>query len=194
MSESEADPAAGAINLLRQRSYVSLWIARFTSSMGVQAQAVTIAWQIYALARLHSDVRHAALAVGMIGLAQFAPLFALTLVAGETADRYDRKIIGMICMSMEVLTAAALAFLAYRGLHALWPIYLIAVVFGASRAFQSPAMSALAPMLVPRPLLPRAIAWNSLAWQSASILGPALGGLLCAISPAAAYTASLGCS
>ena len=68
----------------------------------------------------------------------------------------------------------------------------IAVVFGASRAFFSPASTALGPMLVPRALLPRAIAWNSLAWQTASIMGPAAGGLLVAISPHAAYFTTLG--
>jgi len=47
-------------------------------------------------------------------------------------------------------------------------------------------------MLVPRALLPRAIAWNSLAWQSASIIGPALGGVLCAASPAISYSVSMG--
>jgi len=66
------------------------------------------------------------------------------------------------------------------------------VLFGAGRAFLSPASSAMGPMLVPRPLLPRAIAWNSLSWQSASIVGPALGGLLCAISPATAFGTSAG--
>ena len=57
-----------------------------------------------------------------------------------------------------------------------------------ARAFYNPASTALAPMLVPTPLLPRAIAWNSLSWQSAAIAGPALGGLLCAISPAVSYS------
>jgi len=68
----------------------------------------------------------------------------------------------------------------------------VAAVFGAARAYFSPAITALGPMLVPRVLLPRAIAWNSLAWQSASIAGPAVGGLLVAISPGAAYGATLG--
>ncbi len=72
---------------------------------------------------------------------------------------------------------------------AYWPIFGLAMVFGAARAFYNPASTALAPALVPRELLPRAIAWNSLSWQGASIAGPAVGGLLCAISPAAAYVA-----
>ncbi len=74
------------------------WGSRFLASVAGQAQTITIAWQVYAIARLHSDVRHAAFAVGMIGLAQFLPLFALTLIAGETADRHDRRLISGLCM------------------------------------------------------------------------------------------------
>ncbi len=65
-------------------------------------------------------------------------------------------------------------------------------MFGASRAFFSPASTALGPMLVPRPLLPRAIAWNSLAWQTASIAGPAAGGFLLVHSPQTAYFTTFG--
>jgi predicted MFS family arabinose efflux permease len=67
----------------------------------------------------------------------------------------------------------------------------IAFLFGAARAFFAPASTALGPMLVPRALLPRSIAWNSLAWQTASIIGPAAGGVLVALSTSAAYFTTL---
>ncbi|HEX4182391.1 MAG TPA: MFS transporter [Caulobacteraceae bacterium] len=185
------EPAAEAPSLLGQGSFRLFWASRFLSAVAGQAQTITIAWQVYAIARLNHDVRHAAFAVGMIGLAQFLPLFALTLTAGEAADRHDRRVISSICLAFEVLTAGSLAALAVLGVRAIWPVYLIAMAFGASRAFLSPSNTALGPMLVPRELLPRAIAWNSLAWQSASILGPALGGVLCAVSPAVSYAVSM---
>ena len=78
---------------------------------------MTIAWQVYAIARLNHDVRHAAFAVGMIGLAQFLPLFALTLTAGETADRHDRRLIAAICLAVDAATAASLAVLAFVDQH-----------------------------------------------------------------------------
>ena len=68
----------------------------------------------------------------------------------------------------------------------------VAVIFGTSRAFFSPALTALGPMLVPRELLPRAIAWNSLAGQFASIIGPAIAGILIALSPGAAFEGAFG--
>jgi MFS family permease len=163
------------------------------SSLGLQAQAVTIAWQVYAIARAtRHDMRQAAFAVGMIGLAQFLPVIAMALPAGEMADRHDRRRTVAICLAVNATTAAALAILALVERRALWPIYVAAILFGSARAFLNPASTALGPMLVSRALLPRAIAWSSLTLQGASIVGPAVGGLLCAISPAVSFGASFG--
>jgi MFS family permease len=167
------------------------WAARLAASFGLQAQAVTIAWEVYAIARdAHQDIRRAAFAVGMIGLAQFIPVAAMTLPAGEMADRYDRRLIAVICLVVDAVTAAALALLAAAHVRTMWPIYAAAVVFGSARTFLSPASTALGPMLVPRELLPRAIASSSLALQGASIIGPALAGVLVAISPAISFAAA----
>jgi len=96
--------------LARQRGYVLFWISRFLDILGAQAQAVTIAWQVYAMAREGgSSVGQAAFALGMIGLAQFLPLFALTLIAGDTADRHDRRRIIIVCIAVEVVCVGALA-------------------------------------------------------------------------------------
>jgi MFS family permease len=178
--------------LLRQNDFLFFWAARFVSTLAVQIQGVTIGWQVYVLAREtgHSEGQGAFL-LGMVGLAQFIPLFLLALTAGETADRHDRKVIMTAAIGVDIFCAAALGFLAWSGHTTLWPIFAIAVLFGAGRAFLSPASSAMGPMLVPRPLLPRAIAWNSLSWQSASIIGPALGGLLIAVSTATAFGTSV---
>jgi MFS family permease len=184
--------ADGARSLLRQRAYVLFWVSRFIDNLGVQAQSVTIAWQVYALARRGSSVAEAAFAVGMIGLAYFLPVFALTLLAGDTADRHDRRRIMIVCVAVEIACIAALVGLTFSHRAALWPIFAVAVVSGAARAFFAPASTALGPTLVPRELLPRAIAWNSLAWQGAAIAGPALGGLLCAISPGFSYAVAGG--
>ncbi len=184
-------PAAGQAEslsaLLRQRDFLLFWISRFIDILGAQAQGVTIAWQVYELARRSASVEQSAFQLGLIGLAQFLPLFALSLIAGDTADRHDRKTIIIICISVEIACVAALAAMALAGAASFWPIFGLAVVFGGARAFYNPASTALAPNLVPQAMLPRAIAWNSLSWQGGSVVGPALGGLLCAISPGASY-------
>ena len=188
----DAAPDTSTRALLRERDFVFFWVARFVSTLGVQIQSVALGWQVYAIARLTHSVGESAFMVSMIGLAQFLPLFLLTLVAGETADRRTRKLIVAVTLGLDAISAGVLLALALAGSDQLWPIFAVSVAFGASRAFLSPASSAMGPMLVPRPLLPRAIAWNSLSWQSGSILGPALGGLLLIRSPALAFGASLG--
>lgn len=160
------------------------------AALGIGAQSVTIGWQVYAIARHSRSVEASAFLVGMVGLAQFAPLFLLTPFAGEAADRYDRRLILILCLAVECLCALALAVLSLSPAPPLAAIFAIAVVFGAMRAF--PAAGALAPMLVPRAELPKAVAWNSLARQAGAVLGPVLAGLFIALSAASAYLAAFG--
>ncbi|MBP3956031.1 MFS transporter [Gemmata sp. G18] len=177
--------------LFGRRPYVLFLTGRFFSTLATGSQAVTIAWEVYEIARRTMDVEEAAFAVGMIGLAQFLPLICLTLVAGEAADRHNRRLILVLCYVTQLLTSVGLAFRSEFG-TGLWPIFVLSALFGSARAFFHPAASALGPMLVPIHLLPRAIATNSLVAQLGSILGPALGGLLCAISPVLGYSVSAG--
>jgi MFS family permease len=192
MPMSEATSVApSARALLREGDYVRFWASRWMGSLGSQVQSVTMGWQIYAISRQTLSVGASALNVSLIGLITFAPMFLLALIAGESADRHDRRKVLLFCYAGETTGVAVLVAAAFSGRASVPLLLAIAFLFGTSRAFFAPAMAALVPMLVPRPLLPRAIAWNSLASQSASILGPALGGLLVAISPGAAYGATL---
>jgi MFS family permease len=195
---SDSSPAAStdvvpsARALLKERDYLCFWTSRWTGSFAAQIQSVAMGWQMYALARLTHTVQESAFLVGMIGLAAFIPVFLLTLPAGETADRYDRKKVLLICLTGEIATVLTLAIASWKGWASVPMLLGVGFLFGSARAFFAPANTALGPMLVPRPLLPRAIAWNSLAWQTASIAGPAAGGLLVAVSPAHAYFTTFG--
>jgi len=186
-----ASPATSTRDLLRQRDYVLFWCSRWLGTLGSQIQGVTMGWQIYAVSRQTLSVGASALNVSLIGLVTFVPLLLLALPAGETADRHDRRGVLMICYAGELIAVAILVWAAFAGQASVTLLLGVALLFGTSRAFFSPANSALGPMLVPRELLPRAIAFNSLAWQSGSIAGPAVAGLLIAISPGAAYAAVL---
>jgi MFS family permease len=184
-------PSASRVrDLFRQRDYLFFWASRWMGGLGVQIQSVAMGWQVYDLSRrAHLSVNYASFNVALIGLITFAPLFFLALPAGVAADHYDRKRIMMICYLGE-LTPAAILTSAELFHFASVPLLLaVALIFGASRAFFSPALTALGPMLVPRELLPRAIAWNSLAGQFASIFGPAAAGGLILLSPAVAFAA-----
>jgi MFS family permease len=160
------------------------------STLAVQAESVTIGWQVYTVARHGRSVEESAFQLGLVGLAQFVPLFVLTLFAGATADRHDRRSIVLACTGVEIACVLVLAGLALHPGPSQGPIFLIAVLFGASRAFLSPAIGAIGPMLVPRELLPRAISSNSLGDQAGLVIGPWIGGALCSFSPTVAYVGS----
>jgi len=173
--------------LFSQRDYPYFWFARLVANIGVMIQSVALGWQVYNIARQTHTVAESSLYVGLIGLVSFLPLLLFVLIAGETADRYERKRILLICLVIEIACAAVLTLAAFNRSSSIALLLVVAFLFGCGRAFFAPANTALGPMLVPRELLPRAIAWNSLAWQFAAIAGPAFGGILVAWSPTAAY-------
>ena len=172
------------------RDYRCYWIARFTMSTAQTAMVVIIGWQVYDIARRTSGPAAAAFQLGLIGVVQFVPLLLLTLVVGWVADRIDRRWIARAAAALECLCAVTLGLLAWSGTTTLPALFLVASLLGIARAFAGPASGALAPNLVPPEVLPRAIAMSSIAWQSASIIGPPLGGYLYAADRAAPYFTS----
>ena len=191
MSAEPVPTADDLRTLLARRPYALFLAGRSCGSLATTTQAVVLGWEVYETARQTMSVPEASLVVGLIGLAQFLPLAALTLVAGEAADRHDRRRLLALCLTAQLLTAAGLAVRSHLG-GGLEPIFALAALFGCARAFAMPTSSALGPMLVPPALLPRAIATNTLAFQVSAVVGPALGGALCAISAAAGYAACAG--
>ena len=179
-----------ATAVMRHRDFRLLWFARVASVLGMQMQAVAIAWIVYDRARQTMGVGEAAFLIGMIGLVQFVPILVLSLFAGQAADRFDRKTIIRAAMSLEASSAVILTWIATDPGAPMWLIFVVAAMFGASRSFMAPAQASLQPTLVPRAELPNAIAWGSLAWQGASIAGPAVGGYLYAAAPFAPFAAA----
>ena len=185
-----SQPIALRTLLLRFPDFRYLLGARFLSVIAMLTQSVTLGWQVYSIARLDHSVDQSAFLVGMVGLVQFLPMFALVLLAGETADRYDRRKILLASIVLQLFCSVSLALTATAERPSLVVIFCLAALFGVARAFTMPASASLGPMLVPRDILPRAIGLNSLAMQSGMVLGPWLGGVLCAISVPIAYSAA----
>ena len=175
---------------LRIPAFRNFWIARLTWTIGSLAMVIVIGWQVYDIARQTMGLKEAAVRLGLIGLVQFVPLFALTLVSGWTADRVDRRWIARASVLLELGCAIALGWLAWTHATTLLSLYIVAALLGVGRAFAGPALGALAPNLVPRQILPHAIALSSIAWQAGAVIGPALGGYLYAYAPFAPYAAS----
>jgi MFS family permease len=183
---------SSTISPLRIRDFRFYWIARLATTLAQTSMVVIIGYQVYDIARgtLHMSLMDAAFQLGLIGVAQFLPLALLTLVVGWVADRIDRRWIARASLALEAACAAGLAYLTASGAITLPWLFSIAALLGVARAFASPALSALAPNLVPRKILPNAIALSSIAWQGGSVLGPAIGGYLYAAGHAFPYFVS----
>jgi MFS family permease len=143
-------------------------------------QAVAVGWQIYALT-------HSTFALGMVGLAQFLPMFLCTLPAGHAADRWDRRTLA----ALSVATLGVVIGLLALGNHGGWMspslLFSAVAVVGAARTFERPASQALLPALVPASEFSQAIAWSTAVFQIASIVGPSVGGILYAWNPSICY-------
>lgn len=171
-NDSTAFKPHDPIEALRFRDFRLLMFGRFAASLGEQMVSVAIGWELY-------ERTGNALALGLVGLVQVIPVFALALFAGHVADRFNRKRI--VILSQMGLAAAALSLALVSATQGpLWLMYVILFSIGVLRAFNNPASSTLLPQTVPPDVFHSAATWSSSAWQFAAVLGPALGGLLIA--------------
>lgn len=155
---------------------------------------VLIGYQTYDVARADygMDRPEAAFQLGLLGLAQFIPIFLLTPVAGVVADRFDRRLVVMIANLTDSCIAVALAVLTYQEALNLPILFGLAAMHGAVRVFNGPALSAIVPNLVPPRLLPRGIALSYISWQMGTVIGPSIGGILFEQSPSLPHFVSAG--
>jgi MFS family permease len=150
-----------------------------------------IGWQTYNISRdAGMTIAAASGQLALIGLLQFLPLFILTPFSGLAADYFDRRKLSALMIVLQLLCSVALCWSTWNDSTTLTTLFVIAVVLGVARCFAGPALSALAPNLVPTNILPTAIALSSISWQFGMIGGPAIGGLLFKIYPALPYAAA----
>jgi MFS family permease len=180
---------AGAAHPLSIANFRYYWVARLSATLAQSAMMLILGWQVYDIARDSGMSMSAAAAqLGLIGLIQFVPLFALTPVTGWVADRLDRRHIARVTLALQIVGAAVLAWATWKGAPSLELLFAVAFLTGIARAFSGPALGALAPNLVPREILPKAIALSSISWQAGMVAGPGLGGYLYDWRPEASYT------
>jgi len=166
--------------IFRYRPVRFLWLARITTALAYQMQAVAVGWQVY---ELTSSPLH----LGFVGLMMFIPAVLLLLVVGPIVDRFNRKLIISLA---QIVMAAAVGFLAVMTAAGLITTVLIlgaVFVLGAARSFEATAMQTMPPSIVPPVVLPQVIAGMSSAYQVATIVGPGIGGLLLILGPTWVY-------
>ena len=176
-------PAFTTGEVLRYGSVRPLLVANAVLYSGVAMQAAALGKQAYDITGRSADL-------GWIGLAEFLPAIMLVLVTGTVADRFNRKRVALIAISGEALTSIALLIYALSDPTEVWPLFIIAFLYGIARAFLAPATRTMPPMVAPEGGLPKVIALYSATWTGAIIVGPALSGFLYAIDPSVAYLTS----
>lgn len=164
------------------RNFRLFQIARFCLIVALEMQSVAVGWQIFATTKRPLDL-------GLVGLAQFIPGILLFLVSGHVIDRFDRRKVMVICYAGFLVCSSLLLCTALFAPHRVAFIYCVLVLVGVVRSFNGPVSRALLPVLVPEHHFPSAVAWASSVFQAATILGPALGGLVYAAfhGPALVY-------
>jgi MFS family permease len=162
-----------AFSSLRHRDFRLLWAGQIISITGSQMQLAAINWHIYLLTG-------SALALGLVGACRAVPIIVCSLAGGVVADVVDRRRMMMATQTVMLLCSATLALVTFRGLHHVWPIFLLTAIASAAWAFDTPARQALMPTLVPLKDFPNAVSLSMLMFQVGLIVGPPLSGFVLA--------------
>jgi MFS family permease len=168
-----------------ERDFRLWWLALLGMGISLQMLEVVIGWEVYSLHQSPLDL-------GWIGLAEFVPLFVLALPAGQLADRAPRRLIFAGSLLLAACVGVGLALVSGSGTTEVWPYLALAVGAGVAMALGWPAARAMPPTLVSVDLLQSAMTLRSIASQAGMVIGPALGGLLYAVSPSLVYLLAAG--
>ena len=157
----------------RYTDFRLLLVGRFIASLGNQMLSFAIGWELWL--RTHDPF-----ALGLVGLVQVIPVLLLSLPAGHVADQYNRRRIVLVTQVLLASCSLGLALLSFSQ-GPLILIYACLLGIGTARAFNDPATSTLLPQTIPPNMFTNAAKWSSTTWQFASIVGPALAGLVVAL-------------
>ncbi|HEY5257072.1 MAG TPA: MFS transporter [Candidatus Baltobacteraceae bacterium] len=182
MKGSRKNPATqGRVReLLRDREYLAYFVARQSARFGYSIESVAIGWQIYTL-------RHNAFDLGLAGLMLFLPQLVLAIPAGMMADRFDRRMVCMLCACGEVVAELGFVALILTGSRSLALNFCAIAVIGIAHSLGDPAERALLASVVKAHRFVRAQALSTSVSEVITIGGPAVGGLLLAASVPLAF-------
>lgn len=170
-----------AFQFMDLRLYCS---SRFATVLAHAMQNVAVGWFVY-------ELTHSAWSLGLTGLFTFLPNLVLSMITGQIADNYDRRLIVGVSSLLSAAAAAALLAYSFSGHTEVWPIYVLVTLVGVSRVFGNPAAKALLPNVVPREHFANAVAWSSSFEQFANTAGPAIGGLLYLLGPRVVFAVAM---
>ena len=174
---------------LRIKEFLFFLNTRFFLTLAIQMQSVIVGWQVY-------KITHNYLALGMIGLSEAIPFIAVSFFSGHVADTINRKLIILVSVSLLLISTSCLLYFSLDTstviqTNGTLPIYLVFGFIGIVRGFISAAFPAFMAQIVPREHYANSATWNSSIWHVGAVVGPAIAGIIIAVSYSAAYTVNL---
>ena len=167
------------------RDFRLLWGGSFVSALGSQFAKVALYIQVYALTGSPAQV-------GLLGVSGLIGSFAGVFIGGSFIDAHDRR--GVLAWTQvgHIGVSSVLVAGAVGGHPSLALLHGANLLTWLLASIDGPARQAATPRLVGNDLMPQAVALNQVLWQTTGIVGPALAGLLIAVSsPTAAYVVDL---
>src|SRR5262249_55905589 len=148
---------------LRYRNYRLFFTGQAISQIGSWMQRFALGWFLLQLT-------HDAFAVGLLALAAFLPFTLFGLFAGVITDRFDARKLVFLTQASQLVTASALAAIAFAGVAQPWMLDTIAFLAGVVLVLDVPSRQQLTYRMVGRDALPNAIALNSSVFNASRIL------------------------
>ncbi|ACT60288.1 MFS transporter [Hirschia baltica] len=159
-------------------TYRNLWTATAFSNMGSQIQVVAASW-------LMASLTDSPQLIALVQTAMSLPVMMFSIFGGALADRWDRRKLMLLSQTVMFCAAVTLMTATYFKWITPWFLLLFTAIIASGNAINNPSWHASVRDLIPRNILGRAVALNSMSMNLARTLGPAIGGLIVAISSAA---------
>jgi MFS family permease len=165
--------SASAFAPLQIALFRDRWIASTVSSVGTWMQDTAGTW-------LMTVLTTSPLLIALMQTAASLPVLFLGLLAGATADIYERRRLLIFWQCWMLGSVAILAVLTFVGIVSPVTLLLLTFMLNIGSAMNNPAWQAIVPELVPREDIPSAVTLNAASNNIARAVGPALGGLMIA--------------
>ena len=172
-------PAPGIFSPLRYAVFRRIWTASLLSNLGLLVLGVGAAWSM-------TKISSSTSMVALVQTSLMLPVALVSTPAGAIADMFDRRIVGLVALSIALAGSISLSVLAWLGV--MTPALLLVSCFtiGSGMALFGPAWQASVSEQVPAEALPSAVALNGISYNIARSFGPAIGGVIVASAGAVA--------
>jgi MFS family permease len=182
-ANKSAMTSRGIFSPLRHAVFRRIWTASLLSNLGILVLGVGAAWTM-------TQISSSTNLVALVQTSLMLPVALVSTPAGAIADMFDRRIVGIVALSIALAGSISLSVLAWLGV--VTPVLLLVFCFiiGGGMALFGPAWQASVSEQVPAEALPSAVALNGISYNIARSFGPAIGGVIVASAGAVAAFAT----